>query len=33
MLLIKNGYVIDPQNNLEGKMDILIENGKIKEIA
>ena len=30
---IKNGYVIDPQNNLEGKMDILIENGKIKEIA
>ena len=33
MLLIKNGYVIDPQNNLEGKMDILIENGKIKEIG
>ncbi len=33
MLLIKNGYVIDHQNNLEGKMDILIENGKIKEIA
>ncbi len=33
MLLIKNGYVIDPQNNLEGKMDIIIENGKIKEIA
>lgn len=33
MLLIKNGYVIDTQNNLEGKMDILIENGKIKEIA
>lgn len=33
MLLIKNGYVIDPQNNLEGKMDILVENGKIKEIA
>lgn len=33
MLLIKNGYVIYPQNNLEGKMDILVENGKIKEIA
>lgn len=33
MLLIKNGYVIDPQNNPEGKMDILVENGKIKEIA
>lgn len=33
MLLIKNGYVIDPQNNMEGKMDILVEDGKIKEIS
>ncbi len=33
MLLIKNGYVIDPKNNMEEKMDILVEDGKIKEIS
>lgn len=32
-LLIKNGYVIDPKNNLEGKKDILILNGKIVEVG
>lgn len=32
ILLIKDGYVIDPENNLEGKYDILIENGVITKI-
>ncbi len=32
MLLIKNGYLIDPGNHREGKNDILIENGKITQI-
>ncbi len=32
-LLIKNGRVIDPKNNLNAKRDILIENGKIKKIS
>ncbi len=31
-LLIKNGYLIDPSQNLEGNFDILIENGKVKKI-
>jgi dihydroorotase len=30
--LIKNGYVIDPESNLEGKYDILIENGVITKV-
>lgn len=33
MLLIKNGYVIDPESGAEGVRDILIENGKIVRMA
>ncbi len=33
MLLIKNGYVIDPKSKTEGKKDIRIEDGKIAKIA
>lgn len=34
MYLLKNGFVVDPENNLYGKMDILIgENKKIIEVA
>lgn len=33
MLLIKNGYVIDPKNGREGKMDVLIEDKKIVKIC
>ena len=29
MLLIKNGHIISPQNNLDTICDILIENGRI----
>jgi len=32
-LLIKNGHVIDPANNIDKDLDIYIENGKIKEIG
>lgn len=32
-LLIKGGHVIDPANNIDGVMDLLIEQGKIKEVA
>jgi len=32
-LLVKNGYLIDPSQELEGKYDILIENGKVKKIG
>ncbi|MEZ0323520.1 MAG: dihydroorotase [Hydrogenothermaceae bacterium] len=32
MVLIKNGYVIDPESNTEGKFDILIENGVITKV-
>lgn len=32
MLLIKNGTVMDPKTNVNEKMDILIENGKIARI-
>ncbi|MBU1134066.1 MAG: dihydroorotase [Candidatus Omnitrophica bacterium] len=32
-LLIKGGRVIDPANNLDGVLDILVENGKIFRIA
>ncbi|NPB07774.1 MAG: dihydroorotase [Aquificae bacterium] len=31
-LLIKNGYLVDPSQELEGKYDILLENGKVKKI-
>lgn len=33
MLLIKNGLVVDPTTNICQKMDLLIEEGKIKELA
>lgn len=32
MLLIKNGYVIDPKSGMQGVYDILIENDKIKRM-
>ncbi|MDI6840761.1 MAG: dihydroorotase [bacterium] len=32
-LLIKNGRVVDPANNLDGKFDILVEGSKIKEVS
>jgi dihydroorotase len=32
-LLIKNGRVIDPANNVDGILDILIENSKISKIS
>lgn len=32
MIIIKNGYLVDPENNLNEKFDILIENGVIKKI-
>ena len=32
-LLIKNGRLIDPAAGVDRGMDILVENGKIKEIA
>lgn len=32
-ILIKNGRMVDPANGIDGKKDILIENGKIKEVA
>ncbi len=31
-LLLKNGRVVDPSTNIDSTLDILIENGKIKEI-
>ena len=32
-LLIRQGYIIDPVTNFQGEKDILIEEGKIKEIS
>ena len=32
-LLIKNGRVIDPSQNLDEKLDLLVENGLVKEIG
>lgn len=32
-LLIKGGHVIDPKNNLDGKMDVAIMGGKISSVA
>ncbi len=32
-LIIKNGRVIDPFNNIDEKLDILIENGRIKKLG
>lgn len=33
MILIKNGWIIDPANNLSKKGDILIDNGKILKVG
>ncbi|MBQ8822478.1 MAG: dihydroorotase [Lachnospiraceae bacterium] len=33
MLLIENGYVIDPASGLEGTLDVLIEGKKVKKIG
>lgn len=32
-ILIKGGHVIDPKNNIDGKMDIAIAGGKIAQVA
>lgn len=32
MLLIKNGYILDPESGYEGDADILVENGRIKKL-
>ena len=32
-LLIKNGHIIDPSQNLDEKLDILVADGEIKEIG
>ena len=32
MLLIKNGYILDPESGYEGDADILVENGRIKKM-
>lgn len=32
-ILIKNGHVVDPANQRDGVMDVLIEDGVIKEVA
>ena len=32
-ILLKNGLVVDPSQKINGKMDILIENGTIKEVG
>ena len=32
-ILIKNGHVIDPKNNIDAVMDVAITGNKISEIA
>jgi dihydroorotase len=32
-LLLKGGHVIDPKNQMDGKMDVAITNGKILQVA
>ena len=32
-LIIKNGRVIDPANNLDGEYDVLIDKGLIQAVA
>jgi dihydroorotase len=32
-LLVRNGHVIDPKNNVDAKMDIAIKDGKIAKVA
>jgi len=31
-ILLKNGHVVDPVNNIDGVCDILIKDGRIQEI-
>lgn len=33
MLLIKNGFVVDPANKIKKQMDVLVDNGKIVQIG
>ena len=33
MLLIENGYVMDPKSGREGKLDVLVQDNKIKKIG
>lgn len=32
-LLIKDGHLIDPKNQLDDKMDVAIANGKVAKVA
>ncbi|MBL7696506.1 MAG: amidohydrolase/deacetylase family metallohydrolase [Chitinophagaceae bacterium] len=32
-ILLRGGHVIDPRNNIDGKMDVAITNGKIAQVA
>ena len=32
-IVIKGGHVIDPRNNINGVMDIAINDGKIAQVA
>ncbi len=33
LTIIRNGHVIDPANGIDGKLDIVIENGRISRLA
>ncbi len=32
-MLIKNGHLVDPKNNIDEVMDILIENDRVVKVA
>src|SRR5689334_23091983 len=32
-IVIKNGHVIDPKNNIDAVMDIAVSNGKVVQVA
>ncbi len=32
-IVIKDGHIIDPKNNIDGFMDVAINNGKIVQVA
>ena len=32
-ILIKNGHIIDPANKVDGKLDILVSDGKIAKLG
>ena len=32
-LLIRGGHVIDPATNIDGKMDVLLSDGRVAEVA